>query len=119
MGIERIEPGIEIYGLNIYSGVAAFPMTRCVSTRLLLKKGLGKRINKKFKIDDTDWYQQQNWLDALKEMSLRFLGDVLSQIGMRMLEYAPFPETTKDLETAIKQMDIIYHKVHRKNGDYV
>jgi hypothetical protein len=35
---------------------------------------------------------------------------------MKMLDYAPFPETTKDLETAIKQMDMIYHKVHRKNG---
>jgi len=71
---------------------------------------------KKFKIDDIDWYQQQNWLDALKEMSLRFGEEVLSQIGMKMLDYAPFPETTKDLETAIKQMDMIYHKVHRKNG---
>jgi hypothetical protein len=71
MELEGIEPKIEINGKVVYSSVAAFPMARCLPAKILVRNGLGKSVNKKFQIDNNDWYSLQDWVDALNEMSLR------------------------------------------------
>jgi hypothetical protein len=116
MEFEAIEPEIEINGKVIYSSVAAFPMARCLPAKILVRKGLGKSVNKKFQIDTNDWYSLRDWVDALNEMSLRFGDDALIKIGMKIPEIIPFPVPAKDMESALKLLEIVYHMNHRKNG---
>ena len=116
MEFNAFEPGIEINGQIVYSTVAAFPMARCVPARILFNKGIGKRVNKKFQIDDNEWYQQQVWLDVLKEMSSRFGDDALSRIGTRIAGIVPLPEWAKEIDSAIKFVNIAYHISHKKDG---
>lgn len=115
MESKAIESRIEINGRAVYSTVNAF-MVRCIPAKILFGKGIGKRVDKKFQIDNNDWYQQQDWLDALKEMSSRLGDDALSQIGMKIPENALFPEQVEDMDSALKSIDIAYHMNHRKNG---
>jgi hypothetical protein len=55
-------------------------------------------------------------LDAFTEISLRFGDNALSQIGIKIPENAQFPERIKDIDSALKSIDIAYHMNHRKDG---
>lgn len=116
MEFKAIEPGIEINGQTVFSGVDAFKMARCIPAKILFNKGIGQRVNKKFHIDYNDWYQQQVWLDAFKEISMRLGDHALSQIGIKISDNIQFPEWVKDIDSALKLVDISYHMNHRKNG---
>jgi hypothetical protein len=59
MEFKAIESGIEINGQTVYTTVNAF-LARCIPAKILLGKGIGKRVNKKFQIDVNDWYPQQD-----------------------------------------------------------
>jgi hypothetical protein len=116
MEFKAIEPGIEVNGQTIYAIVDGFKMAKGVPERILLDKGIGKKVNEKFQIDPNGWYPQQAWLDSFKEISSK-MGDLaLSQIGMKIPENAEFPSWVNDIDSGIKSVDIAYHMNHRKNG---
>lgn len=114
---EDIGQGVEVIGKLVYSSVAGFPMVRCLPAKILVKKGIGKSVNKKFQIGNNDWYSRQVWLDALKEMSSRFGDDALMKIGMTIPEIVPLPEWVTDLDSAVKYGEKIHHTYYRKNGN--
>ena len=116
MEFVAIEPGIEIDGLFERSSIEAFEMARCVPAKILYGKGIGKRVNHKFQIDVRDWFPQQDCLDAFKEISLRLGDNALTKIGMKIPEIVSFPVPVKDIENALKLLDLVYHLNHRKNG---
>jgi hypothetical protein len=62
------------------------------------------------------WYSQQAWLDAFKEVA-DTLGEMnLFLIGVAIIENAKMPPM-RGLEDAIRMIDIAYHMNHRLNGE--
>jgi len=62
------------------------------------------------------WYLQQNWLDAFKEISDDVGVSTLVVIGNKIPENAQFPPEINSLEAALSAIDIAYHMNHRIDG---
>lgn len=76
------------------------------------------KILKKHNIDPEldQWYNQQDWLDAFKEMYEEIGTTTLFLIGKAIPKNANWPDSIKTLEDALKSIDIAYHMNH-KGGD--
>ncbi len=62
-----------------------------------------------------EWYPQQSWLNAFKEIAAT-LGDMnLFLIGKAIIDSAKFPPI-KSLEEALRSLDVAYHMNHRIKG---
>ena len=59
------------------------------------------------------WYRQQSWLDAFKEISAKLGGNTLILIGAKIPENAQWPPNVKTIEEALPSVDIAYHINHR------
>ncbi len=63
-----------------------------------------------------NWYPQQAWLNAFKEVA-DTMGDMnLFLIGSAIIENAKFPPM-RGLEEALRSIDIAYHMNHRLHGE--
>ena len=62
------------------------------------------------------WYPQQAWLNAFKEISKTIGEQTLISIGQKVPENAEWPPDVNSLETAFQSIDIAYHMNHRING---
>ncbi|MCX5814131.1 MAG: hypothetical protein NT178_16545 [Proteobacteria bacterium] len=62
------------------------------------------------------WYLQQNWLDAFKDIAESVGNSTLNVIGSKIPENAQFPPEINSLEKALSAIDIAYHMNHRSNG---
>jgi hypothetical protein len=65
--------------------------------------------------EQKEWFKQQDWLNAFKEIAAS-LGDMnLFLIGKAIIENAKFPPI-KNLEEALRSIDVAYHMNHRLNN---
>lgn len=65
--------------------------------------------------DKSEWFSQQDWLDAFREIS-DSLGDMnLFLIGKAIIDNAKFPPMD-NLEQALGSLNIAYHMNHRLKG---
>lgn len=84
-------------------------MEKGKETRIGILEKNGINIEKK------EWYSQQSWLNAFKEIAAT-LGDMnLFLIGKAIVDSAKFPPI-KNLEEALRSLDVAYHMNHRING---
>lgn len=71
--------------------------------------------NNGINLESKEWFNQQDWLNAFKDISDK-LGDMnLFLIGKAIIKNAEFPPV-KDLEEGLKSINIAYHLNHRLNG---
>lgn len=61
------------------------------------------------------WFNQQSWLNVLKEISAEFGKSTLIETGISIPENITFPPEAIDLESALHSIDVAYHANHR-NG---
>jgi hypothetical protein len=59
------------------------------------------------------WYPQQNWLDAFKEISETIGTKTLFAIGKKIPENSIFPPDLDSIEKALPGIDVAYHMNHR------
>jgi len=62
------------------------------------------------------WYQQQAFLDSLKQIGGSFRPITLTSIGRKIPELIRFPVGIQGTHQALLSLDIAYHLNHRKNG---
>jgi len=78
---------------------------------------MGRTILKAHNIDENPgpekWYNHQNFLDALKDISIRTGPNTIGMIGKRIAENASFPPDVKTLEQALFSMERSYQTVHK------
>lgn len=60
-----------------------------------------------------EWYCQQSWLDAFKQISETIGPYALYCIGTKIPENAQFPPDIDSFEKALEAIDIAYHMNHR------
>lgn len=99
------EPQVEVLGAAIMS-VSAGLGERATPT--LQKYNL-------YPVQRDQWYKQQDWLDAFRELSVRSSLDLVA-IGMKIPDEADWPPNVKDVHAALASIDIAYHMNHR-NGE--
>ncbi|NOU16972.1 MAG: hypothetical protein HOO91_05375 [Bacteroidales bacterium] len=101
------DQNVEVNKVTIMSVVNS--MEKGKETRISILEKNGISIEKK------EWYSQQSWLNAFKEIA-NTLGDMnLFLIGKAIIDSAKFPPIN-NLEEALRSLDIAYHMNHRLNG---
>lgn len=101
---------IEVNGqtiLSVLDGMAGFETS---AKSILAKNGINNPV-------PDEWYPQQAWLNAFKEISSSIGERTLINIGMKIPENAQWPPNVNSLETAFASVDIAYHMNHRINGE--
>jgi len=98
---------VQVKGQNIIiylGGMGAFEM-------------MGRDILQKHNIDKNPqpdvWYNHQNFLDAMKEISERTGKSTVMTIGMRVAANASYSAEIKNMEQALGELNKSYHKVHK------
>ena len=92
--------------LSVISGMGAFSGT---AAQILQHNGIANPV-------PTEWYPQQAWLDAFREIAQSIGSRTLYQIGVSIPRNAKFPPGINTVEKALESLDVAYHMNHRKNG---
>lgn len=100
---------VEVNGQTILSVVKGMPGYESTALKILQENGISD-------IQDDNWYPQQAWLDAFKEIASKIGVNTLRSIGAKIIESAKFPPNVNSVETALSSLDIAYHMNHRVMG---
>jgi hypothetical protein len=98
-------PDVEVLGIAMHSVVAGLGDE---GQSILVKYGLGK-------IELTEWYSQQRWLNAFREIATGRMNAMfnLVAIGMKIPETAIFPPDIDTITAGLYSIDVAYHMNHR------
>lgn len=102
-------PDAEVSGdaiLSVVEGMGAFSDS---AQRILTKNQI---VSPK----KGDWFSQQSWLNAFKEISEKIGYRTLNSIGKKIPETAKWPAEIKTIESALASIDVAFHMNHRING---
>jgi hypothetical protein len=107
-------PGVEVNGETVCSILEGMGAARAKGVEILAK----------YQIENPkpgQWFKQQAWLDAFKEIAEKIGPATLFSIGQRIPENAKFPPAIDSLEKALSAIDVAYHMNHRGGeiGHYV
>jgi hypothetical protein len=116
MQFKAFEPGIEVNGQTVYAVVDGMGHFKSLGEKILLKVGIGEMKDGKYAIQMDGWYSHDSWLQAFEDIARQIGDPTLKQIGMKIPENAQFPPWVKDVDSAVKSIDIAYHMNHRKKG---
>lgn len=100
---------VEVNGQTILSVVKGMPGYESTALKILNNKGISD-------IKEDNWYPQQAWLDAFKEISDKIGTNTLRSIGAKIIESAEFPPNVNSVESGLASLDVAYHMNHRAMG---
>jgi hypothetical protein len=106
---KTINSNVEVNGQTVLS----------IANGLGAMRNLGLRMLSENNINDPkpgNWYSQQDWLNAFKQISEKVGLNTLFAIGKSIPENAEFPPDIDNIEKALAAIDIAYHMNHRLNG---
>jgi hypothetical protein len=109
MLFKAINPHVEVNGETVLSLINGMGFAKVAGKSILSNNG----------IDDPkpgQWYKQQSWLNAFKEISEKIGDATLKAIGKSIPETAQFPTEIDSIEKALFSIDIAYHMNHRLDG---
>jgi len=89
--------------LSVIAGMGAFKET---AVRLLERHQITN-------LQPAEWYPQQAWLDAFREIAQKIGAKTLQQIGRSIPKNARFPPGIDSVEKALASLDAAYHMNHR------
>ena len=107
------ENNVEVKGRAVLSMLEGMEPFRDKALQVLEKHGI---LSPK----KEEWYSQQYWLNAFKEIADKVGHFTLYCIGTKIHENAQFPTNIDSLESALMSIDTAYHMNHRggKIGGY-
>jgi len=99
-------PAVEVNGQTVLAVVAGMGAFKDIAHEILTDKGI---------VDPQpgEWYSQQSWLDAYKDVAEKLGAKTLTQIGKSIPENADFPPDIDTIEKALASIDVAYHMNHR------
>lgn len=104
------EDGVEVNGETVSAIVNAFPeyLTGLV-LKILKEKDIINPV-------PGEWYSQKSWLEAFKEIGMKFGSNTLFEIGKAIPSNAQFPPDIDNIEKALESINVAYQMNHR-NGE--
>ena len=103
---EAFDKAVEVNGQTVLSVVEGMEHFKDKAIKILAQNGIH---NPKA----GEWYCQQSWLDAFKDIAENIGPHALYSIGVKIPENAQFPPDIDSLEKALESIDIAYHMNHR------
>lgn len=103
---KAFSPNVEMYGQTIVGFVAGMGAFTDMAMQLLKKHGISNP-------QPDQWYPQQSYLDAFKEMAAKTGPKTVQQVGKRVIDVAPFPPGIDTLEKALAAVPQSYKMNHR------
>jgi hypothetical protein len=103
---KALAQGVEVNGetvLSILDGMGSF---ESIGRKMLTACGI---VDPK----PGQWYKQQDWLDAFRQIAEKVGDSTLFEIGKKIPENAQFPPEIDAVEKAIGAIDVAYHMNHR------
>ncbi len=105
---QAFQKGIEVNGVTILSIVKGMGAFTKAAYDILKDAGL-----EEVKEEQNEWYSQEMWLSAFKNISEKTGEKTLYSIGLKIPESAEFPPDIDSVEKALASIDIAYHMNHR------
>jgi hypothetical protein len=102
-------PKVEVNGETIYSVIDGMGVFKTTAIKILSENGI---VDPK----PGQWYSQQSWLNAFKNIAEKVGESTLYSIGQKVPENAKFPPEINDIHKALSAIDIAYHMNHQ-NGE--
>ena len=99
----------QVMGRNIQSYIAGMGAFETMGKDILKKHGIDPNPQ------NEDWYNFQNFLDALKEISEKTGKSTITIIGARIAVSIPFAKHISNLEQALSEINRSYHVIHRND----
>ncbi|NJL12855.1 MAG: hypothetical protein HC913_07560 [Microscillaceae bacterium] len=99
-------PDVEVNGETILSFVQAIPAYSNIMLDILKFHGINQP-------KPGQWYSQESWLNAFKEIGEKYGANTLFAIGKAIPDNAQFPPDIDNLEKALSSIDIAYHMNHQ------
>lgn len=99
-------PNVEVNGQTARSIIDAIPVGRDYRMAILERHGIKNP-------QPNQWYPQEKWLDAFKEIHDTIGQNTLFNIGKAIPENAQFPPQIDNLEKALQAIDMAYKMNHR------
>jgi hypothetical protein len=100
---------VEVNGETVYAVIDGLGTFKKGGLQILENQGIKD-------VKPGNWYNQQAWLNAFKEISSKLGDNTLFVIGTKIPENAIFPPDIDSVHKALGVIDIAYHMNHR-NGD--
>ena len=97
---------VEVNGETVLSVVDGMGAMKTMALGILEKNGIKDP-------KPGQWFKQQAWLNAFKQISNSIGPNTLSQIGQKIPENAQFPPSIDTIEKALSAIDVAYHMNHR------
>jgi hypothetical protein len=112
-----VGPDIEVSGNSLSSILEGFGVFRSLAMQVLRTHGIVVYLTgKDATIDITKWYPLAKFLDAIEDISNRIGARIMNDIGQSVPKNAKFPPSIKDLDMAVRAIDVAFHMNHRKGG---
>ena len=107
------ENGVQVNGETVLAIVNGMGVFKTKALEILKNNGIDNP-------QSGQWYSQQDWLNAFKEIAEKLGDATLYQIGTKIPESAQFPPEIDSIEKALSAIDIAYHMNHQKGeiGNY-
>jgi hypothetical protein len=102
---EAMNPGVQVSGEAILAfgeGMASFKL---MAQRIMEKYGIQNP-------DPSNWYPQQSYLNAIRDVSDKTGPVAVKSIGRHFLRQSIWPGEVKTIEQAFNTLDVIYHHIH-------
>jgi len=97
---------VEVNGETVLSVLEGMPIFKTTAIKILADNQIVNPI-------PGNWYPQQLWLDAFKQIADKVGEATLQKIGNSIPENAQWPPQVKTVEDALGSIDIAYHMNHR------
>lgn len=101
-------PDVEVNAATVLSFLHAMDNGRDTRSGILRKHGIEP--------EPDQWYPQQAWLDAFREVAENIGETNVFMIGKAIVDHAEFPPM-EGLEQALSAIDVAYHMNHRLHGE--
>ena len=99
-------PGVEVNGETVLSIVDGMGVFKNAAFKILSENGISDPKPGNF-------YSQQAWLNAFKQISATVGSNTLFSIGQKIPENAQFPPEINSIDKALAAIDVAYHMNHR------
>jgi len=103
---KAFELGVEVNGAAVLSVVEGMGTYEKMALRILSNHGIDNPKKE-------EWYLQQAWLDAFKDIADHVGPATLKIIGEKIPDTAIWPPVVKNVAEALASIDVAYHMNHR------
>jgi len=103
---KAMELGVMVSGSAVLSVVEAMEAYKSMALRILENHGIDNPKK-------DQWYPQQAWLDAFKNIADHVGPATLRMIGEKIPDTAMWPPVVNKVDEALASIDIAYHMNHR------